>query len=326
MKIQAGQLQDARFHVLYLFGEDEDGLRQAAEAWLLAGEAESQRLRLDLAEWARFVQQIKSQPLFGKLPCRAMIRDAHRAKASDANIWQELAGQLRGEDRLLLCAAGPMHKKSWHKALLADAHIACCEFQLPDAASFEQWLWQALQHAGIRCARDDAMHMAARLHGMWQEARQWITRLQCYQGDDEAPLPLTVMLELCGEHAPDSLDAWCHAVLMRESQALLMTHQLICHQQTSGLQMLAWLDHRLQQLLLYCWHQARRHPNPARAARLFGSSRRSVMQAARCWKGNELIDAVQALSEAEQALKGGVQRAEHEIMEALVMRLAYGQS
>ncbi len=323
MRIPERQIADTRCFCLYLFGEDEEALRDSAERWLNAGGPQTLRMRLELAEQDRFERHLRAPSLFGRQPCRALIRNAHAATAKDAERWRRWAGEMSadGDCRLLLCAVGAMHKKSWHKSLLQHADIAYCEFRRQDGDAFLSWLRQALADADIELAPEDVQWAAERLRGLRGEARQWIERLRCWQGGQAQPIPREAAFALCGEHAPTPLDAWCDAVVMRKSQSLALAHRLICQQHVSALQMLAWLERRFSMLLMYAWHRAQGHADPVRAAGLFGAARVCAPQAVRHWSGRELMRAMHAIGEAERRLKGASRRPEHEIVEDLLMRI-----
>jgi len=127
-----------------------------------------------------------------------------------------------------------------------------------------------------------------------------------------------VMHALLGEHAPDDLDDWVHAVAMREPAALRLTLHLLHDQQVSEVQMHAWLSTRMQQILMYRWYHAQRHTQALRAAKVFGDAVRRVPQASQRWQVSELMEAVNALQKSEMVLKGASVESKAVVLERLV--------
>jgi len=321
MNVSPQQLANSRAAIYYLFGEDEDAMHEAAASLLGPADAQTTLMRLDIQELSRFTTAVRSPSLFGPAQYRAMIRNTGSASPAQAKDLMEKLDDITTPHRLILCATGEMYKKAWHKKLCAHQAVACCEFQHLSDAAFQQWFAGAIKAAGLLVSGDDVTVMAAQLSGLRAEAKQLIERMQCYDNGEGQPVSLAVMRDLCGEHSPESLDEWCHATAMRQPHAVFMAHQLLTQQQVSEVQMLMWLSTRFQQLLMYCWHQAKRHPNPAQQARLFGAARQQVPQAAAVWDGQSLMQALHYLGEAEQAIKGGSPLPAVMIMEQFTAKL-----
>lgn len=321
MMIRADQLTSCQTPVIYLFGEDHDSLMEYAQALLAQGDNTVVRMRLDVDELPRFMAATRSPSLFGTVTYSALLSNAFSALAAHINALLTAIADVQSPHRLIICACGAMYKKAWHKKIMAHHSIACCEFNKPNAQGFAQWLLQTIEQSKLSITTDDALLMAARLNGLRTESRQWITRLQHYDNGQGAPISLSVMQTLSGEHSPESLDNWCHATAMRQPQAIQMTYHLLFHQGIAPLQMMAWLNNRLQQLLMYCWHQACRHANPLQQARVFGAARKLVPQEAKHWNGASLMQALHDMACVEQQLKGASLLPERIVMEALVLRL-----
>jgi|UPI00037326E7 DNA polymerase III delta subunit len=321
MKVSPQQLANTQTAVYYLFGEDEDAMHEAAASLLGSDDTQSTLMRLDIEELSRFTAAVRSPSLFGPSQYRAIIRNAGSATPAQAKALLDKIDDIAKPHRLILCATGEMYKKAWHKKLCAHRAVACCEFQHLSEAGFQQWFAHSIEAAGLAVAADDIATIAAQLHGLRMEAKQLIARMQCYDNGEGQPIPLAVMRDLCGEHSPESLDEWCHATAMRQPQAVFMAHQLLTQQQVSEVQMQVWLSTRFQQLLLYAWHHAKNHPNPAQQARLFGAARKQVPEEARVWDGNSLVQVMHDLGEAEQAIKGGSPLPGAMIMEQLTAKI-----
>lgn len=326
MKLTSAKLFNHQAKVYYLFGEDRDALMEAADKLLQGGLGHTQQLRLDVEELSRFLTTVRSPSLFGPSSCFALLRDAASAKPNHCKALLEAVQSISGDHRLIICAcSGDMYKKAWHKKMVAMSQVACCEFSSPTEQGFQQWLLETFEDSELHVVRDDIVLMSAQLNGMRAAARQLIQRLQLYDNGAGKNISLTVMRELCGEQSPEALDDWCHATAMRQPHAVRMAHQLLRQQQVHEVQMIMWLSTRFQQLLMYCWYEASRQPNPIQQAKVFGSARQLVPQEAHCWKGVELINAIERISQAEQQIKGASIESGATIVERLTLELCRGE-
>ncbi len=321
MMVRADQLTACTIPVFYLFGEDHDALMEYAQELLAQGNSTTTRMRLNVDELAHFMGAMRSPSLFGPATYSALLGNAFSASAAHIASLLTAITKVELPHRLIICACGAMYKKAWHKEIMARKDIACCEFRSPNTQDFQQWLWYLIEQSKLNISKEDAFLMAAQLNGLRTQSRQWMTRLQYYDGNQGAPISLPVMQTLCGEHSPESLDNWCHATAMRQPQAIQITHHLLFFQGVAPLQMLVWLSNRLQQLLMYCWHQACHHANPLQQARAFGAARKLLPQEARHWNGATLMQALHNIAIAEQQLKGASLLPERIVMESLVLCL-----
>lgn len=321
MKLPIGRLLPPAHRCYYLYGEDQDAIVEAAEALLAAGEEGATRLRVDVSELARIETESSNQGLFGPAACYALVRNVVSATPKQSEHLLKLAARVRDGDRLILCAPAIEWKKAIHKSLQAEQAIAQCEFHLPDEAQFGRWLAGEVKTAGLQLDRDCIERISERLYGMRLAARQLIERLKLYDAGQGEPLEWPVVAALLGERSPEELEAWCHAVAMRDARAIHLVRRLLAEQQVAEVQMISWLGTRIQQLLLYRWFESKRDRNPLQAARVFGDARKQVAQEARQWRGSELAVAVGRIVEAEKLVKGAALEANGVVIERLTLDL-----
>jgi len=85
--------------------------------------------------------------------------------------------------------------------------------------------------------------------------------------------------------------------------------------------MISWLGTRMQQLLMYCWFQAKRERNPLQAAKVFGDARHQVAKEAALWSGSELTAALNHIVQAEKRIKGASVEDKGIVIEQLTLSL-----
>ncbi|TLS77640.1 hypothetical protein FE236_03310 [Mariprofundus erugo] len=325
MRLNPQRLLPPEHRCYYLYGEDQDALFEAGEQLLAAGDSAAVRLRVDISELARIEEASRNRGLFGPSICYAMVRNAQSANPKQSDHLIRMIGSVAAENRLIICAPGIEWRKALHKKLQAEKSLPQCEFSVPDTASFTRWLEGEIERAGLQLAPETLPWLGERLRGMRQAARQLIARLVCYENGQRELLSLDVVGELLGERAPGALEEWCHAVAMRQGQALGMTRRLIEETQVAEVQMISWLGTRLQQLLMYCWYQSRHERNPLQAAKVFGEARTKVTEEARCWRAAELTAAIRRVADAELLIKGASLEEKPVVIERLVLDLVAPQ-
>ncbi|MBL4774610.1 MAG: DNA polymerase III subunit delta [Mariprofundus sp.] len=321
MRLNPERLLPPQHHLYYLFGEDHDALSEAAESLLAAGEAEAHRMRVDVSELVRIEEQSRNQGLFGPSRCYALVRNAQSANPKQSAHLLKLLDTLSADHRLIICAPGIDWKKALHKKMKAVTTLPQCEFNLPDEAGFKRWLDSELDASGLNISPEARQWMAETLHGMRLAARQMIERLRWYDDGAGDELALDVVAELLGERAPNGLEDWCHAVAMRQPQAVALAQRLLRDQQVSEVQMIAWIGMRMQQLLMYCWFQAKRDRNPLQAAKVFGDARQKIGQESAHWRGTELTAAMGEIVQAEKLVKGASVQDKAVVIEQLTLTL-----
>jgi len=322
MRLSPERLLPPQHHVYYLFGEDHDALFEAAEALLAADDhAAGHRMRVDVSELARIEEQTRNQGLFGPSRCYALVRNAQSANVKQAAHLLKLVASLSDDHRLIVCAPGMDWKKALHKKMQAVSTLAQCEFHLPDESGFKRWLDHELQGSGLKISDEAVLWMAESLFGMRLAARQMIERLRWYDAGSGAELGLDVVAELLGERAPHALEEWCHATAMRQPEAVGLAQRLLRDQQVAEVQMISWLGTRIQQLLMYCWFQAKRERNPLQAAKVFGDARHQVAKEAALWRGSELTAAMGRIVQAEKLIKGASVEDKAIVIEQLTLAL-----
>jgi DNA polymerase III delta subunit len=324
MKLPASKLLPAAYDSYYLTGEDVDALTESAEALLASGDTQAVRLRLDVSELARIEEETRNQGLFGATACYAMVRNAQSASPKQTEYLLKLATSVEQGNRLIICAPEIAWKKALHKKMQALADVAHCEFSLPDTQGFYQWLSAEIQQTELNIDNDALMLVAEQLCGMRLAARQWIERLQWYDGGEAEVLNRDVMLALLGERAPDDLEVWVHAVAMKDKTAVRLALRLLHEQKVNEVQMHSWLSTRFQQLLMYSWHQAKGHRNPLQAAKVFGDARGKISKEAKQWRGTDLSKAISILQHVEKLLKGASIEEKSVVMERLTLQLVGG--
>jgi len=321
MRLSPAQLLPAQHGCYYLHGEDQDALVEAAELLLADGDKGATRMRVDVTELARIEEASRNRGLFGPSYCYALVRNAQSANVKQSEHLLKMSRSVAAGNRLIICAPGIEWRKALHKKMKAENSLPQCEFASPDAAGFARWLAGEVNRAGLQLAPETLQWMGVRLCGMRQATRRLLERLQCYDDGEGALLGMDVVGELLGERAPGALEAWCHAVAMREAHAVGLAHRLLVEQQVAEVQMLSWLGTRMQQLLMYCWYQSQHDRNPLQAAKVFGEARTQVSAEARCWRGAELTAAIKRISDAEKLIKGASLEEKPVVMERLTLDL-----
>jgi len=321
MQVSPQNLLPAEHRSYYLFGEDRDILFEKAEALLAEGEPEAIRLRLDVSELERYEVESRSQGLFGPQACYAMVRNAESATPKQSEHLLKLVASVEAENRLILCAPDITWKKAMHKKMLAESHVVSCEFRQPTLAQFRTWLDNEIKISNLYVTPDAVDMMSERLHGLSAAAQQLIQRMKLYDHDEGVQFDVKLVSALLGEHAPEDLDDFCHAVAMKDMRAIPLLRHLLVNQQVSDVQMHTWLAMRIQQMLMFMWHQSKGERRPAQAARLFGASSQLVPKEVRHWTAPELMDAMKKMTDTEKLLKGASIEARFMVLERLVYDL-----
>ncbi len=321
MKLKPDRLLPPEHGAYYLYGEDHDALFEAAEALLAAGEDGAIRLRVDVNELARIEEESRNQGLFGPSVCYALVRNAQSANPKQSEHILKLVDRVASGNRVIVCAPGIEWKKALHKKMQVVDALALCEFFLPDVAGFSRWLEKELGRANLNVSEEAIQWMADCLCGMRQAARQMIERLSWYDHGRGEQLGMAVVGELLGERAPEALEDWCHAVALRDEKAVALAARLLRDQQVAEVQMVSWLGTRMQQLLLFSWFAAKNNRNPAQAARVFGEAKKKVAEEAHCWRGPELMQALNRIVEAEKMVKGASLEDKPVVIERLTLDL-----
>ena len=322
MRIRPTQLADSNHRAYYLYGEDRDAMQLAANQLLQRGDSAIPRLRVDCNELTRIASEWGNPSLFGPSGCIGLLRNAESATPKQSKQLLQMVESVPQGSMLIICAGGAMWKKALHKKLQAIQSLACCEFTIPTPAQFKQWLRQAAEERGVPLDQETLEQAGERLVGMQQAAEQWLQRLQWYYGGKpEEPVRWRIAGILLGEQAPAELESWCHAVASKSPQALPLQRRLVDEQQVHPVQMLSWLGTRMQQIVLYRWHQSRQARDAAREAKLFGSARQQVPREAAVWSAEEITTLLPRISRAEQQLKGASIEADHIVLERLVREL-----
>jgi len=319
MKLTPAQLANAKSDFYYLYGEDGDALFEAAEA--LLNDADAEKFRLDVSEIGRIEVEARSQGLFGAKRRHLLVRNAESANPKQLKLLQDYASREWADTRIILCAPHIESRKALHKHMLAENGVASCQFALLSADGFNRWLRQEVEVHGLHLEEQAFALMAESLSGMRKAARNALERLQLYrQGSDEA-LGVGEVAALIGEQAPEDIGRYCDAVCSRSPQALTLLHKLLGDRNTSEVQILSWLQTRLQQMLMYQWFAATDRRNADKRARLFGEARQRVPKQSAAWKSSELIEAAGRMVEAEMLLKGASTETDAMVLERLTLSM-----
>ncbi|MDQ7004846.1 MAG: hypothetical protein Q9N67_08015 [Ghiorsea sp.] len=321
MQVSPQKLLPVEHRSYYLFGEDRDILVEAGEALLAAGEEGAIRLRLDVSELERYEVESRSQALFGPQACYALVRDAESATPKQSEHLLKLAASVSLQNRLILCAPGITWKKALHKKMLAETKVVSCEFRTPSLEQFQAWLADEIKASNLYVTADANMMMAGSLHGLREAAKQLITRMKLYDHEEGVQFDVALVGELLGEHAPQDLDDFCHAVAMKETRAIILLRRLLINQQVSDVQLHTWLSMRLQGLLMFLWYQRMGERRPAQAARIFGAASQLVGQEVKQWNAPELMIAMKKMTDTEKLLKGASIESRLLVLERLLLGL-----
>ncbi len=319
MQVSPQHIFPMKHQSYYLFGEDRDALFETANKMLAEGEKEAVRLRVDVSELERIEMESRSQGLFGSQACYALVRNAESATPKQSEHVLKLAASVAPENRLIVCAAGITWKKTLHKQMLAEAKVVSSEFRLPNEAQFRAWLEAEIKASNLYIREDATQMMVERLHGLREAAKQLITRMKLYDNEEGIQFDTALVGELLGEHAPQDLDDFIHAVAMKETRAISLLRQLMMNQQVSDVQLHTWLSMRLNGLLMFLWYQRMGERRPAQAARLFGQASQLAAQEVKHWSAAELMAAMKKLTDTEKLLKGASTESRMMVMERLVL-------
>ncbi|RMH50050.1 MAG: hypothetical protein D6682_07895 [Zetaproteobacteria bacterium] len=303
----------------YLYGSDADAVTTAAERLMKLGDPALPRIRADCDELHRIHEEWHNPALFGPSGCIGLVRNAEAATPAQTARLIALVREVPAGSRLIIRATGTVWKRAAHKKLLALKELACCECAPPTPAQFRRRLEEEAERIGLRLEDGVVEAAAERLGGMEQAAGAWLQRLAWYDGGAGAPIPWSVAGALLGEQAPAELEQWCHAVADKSPDALVLLRRLVVDQRIAPIQMIVWLATRMQQILLYRWHQHRGGGNPT--ADLFGAARHQVPREARRWSAAELSTLLPRIRQAEEQLKGARHLTERIILERLVLEL-----
>ncbi|MDX8413073.1 MAG: hypothetical protein R8J85_03205 [Mariprofundales bacterium] len=323
MRSAPSRIEQEGHTACYLYGEDHDAMHLSADRILHQNSDETPRYRVDCSELNRIANEWFNPSLFGPSGCIGLVRNAESATPKQSKQLLDMVQTVPQGSRLIICASGAMWKKALHKKLLAIPSLACCEYTIPTPAQFKRWLLDCAQERGINLDQETVEQASERLVGMQQAAQQWLQRLQWYLGQSNrqgAVITWEIASVLLGEHSPTELDTWCHAVASQSPDALLLQRQLI-EQQVHPVQMISWLGTRMQQIVLYRWHQSQRSRDPAREAKLFGNARKQVPREAGIWSSQSINTLLSRISEAEQKLKGASTESDYIVLERLVCEL-----
>jgi DNA polymerase-3 subunit delta len=321
VKCSPAKLLESNAPSCYLSGEDFDAIFEAAEALLQGGDADATRLRVDCSELARVETESRNQGLFGPSICYALVRNAESATPKQGDHLLKMVSEAREENRLIICAPGIVWKKALHKKMQAQPDLLQCEFNIPTPAAFGKWLAEELGKHQLNICDEAIQMMGERLHGMRAAARQLIERLKLYDGGEGERIGVEIVGDLLGERSPEDIEAYCHAVALRDTAALGLLRRLVNEQQVSEVQVLSWLGTRMNQLLMYCWYESQRERNSLQKARLFGDARKRVPQESKRWKGSELSHAMKRMVEAEKLIKGASVESKLVVLERMTLDL-----
>ena len=321
MQVFPQKLLPAEHRSYYLFGEDNDSLFEAAEALLVEGQADALCLRVDVSELERIEVESRSQGLFGPQACHALVRNAQSATPKQSEHLLRLAASVAPENRLILCAPDITWKKALHKKILAESKVVSCEFRTPSASQFQAWLKAEITSSNLYITPQAQDFMFERLNGLKAAAKQLLERMALYDNQEGIQFDLALLGALLGEHAPQDLDDFCHAVAMKETRAISLLRQLLVNQQVSDVQLHTWLSMRLHGLLMFLWHQRMGERRPAQAAGLFGAASQLVAKEVKQWSAPELMDAMKKFTDTEKLLKGASIEARMMVLERLVFGL-----
>jgi len=307
----------------YFFGPDAEGVREQAEEALAAFAGE--KVRVDLNEIGRLLEWFASDGLFGAAPKAALVRELSGPSAKLQRALFALLDRLDPRKHLLVLAApGQDGRAAWHRELLAHPKVQGVRVGPTHPEAFAQWLEATAKSHGLVLAPDVLDWAAERLCGMRAAARAFCERAVLYLGGEKRALTREEAAELLGERAPRSLDAWLHACMCRSPKAVRLARELLADG-VAGVQMLAWLETRLEQMLLYLWHCARRSPQPLKAAGVFGAARQTLPEEAKHWRPKEVMQAMAAVEETERGIKGASALPEAVQIEALMMHFVRGR-
>ncbi|MDX8410177.1 MAG: hypothetical protein R8J84_09100 [Mariprofundales bacterium] len=324
MKRSPHQLTDSDHDAYYLHGENHDALMAAANQ-IFARCPDMPHLRVDVDGLGEIAQQWGNPSLFGPSGCVALVRNADAARGKQIDHLLGLAGRVPAGSCLILCAGGAMWKKALHKKLIAIPQLAHCEFHPPNEAEFLRWLQAEAKARSLNLVPEVVQRASERLCGMQQAASQWLERLQWYNEDPSTPISWSIAADLLGEKAPQELESWCHALAMRDATALRLQRRLVREQRVSEVQMVRWIGIRMQQIVLYRWHQAAHTPNPIAASKVFGEARKLIAREADQWPAPLLSNLLSRIRHAEALLKGASPQSKEVVLEQLSCDLLRGR-
>ncbi|MBF0281275.1 MAG: hypothetical protein HQM07_01715 [Zetaproteobacteria bacterium] len=315
MKIAPLRLHDSSATSFYLYGEDRDALFEAAEALFVA--KTGHHLRLDVSELGQIEVARSNAGLFGDSNCIALVRNAESVTIKQGDHLLRLAQTMPVGSCLIMCAPEVSWKKAWHKKMQAESTVVQCEFSLPSAGAFRQWLADRVNRAGLQVNDEAMVLMGEYLQGMRADANRLIERLQFYVGNDDIVLNMSVIGDLLGDRAPEDINLYCHLLASRDSQALSVVGRLLSQQQVAAVQLLSWVSTRMTMLLMFRWYEAQRERNALQKAKVFGDARTYVVAESKVWSVADLFAMLQRLLQLEKQLKGTSIESEQMLFERL---------
>ncbi len=321
MQVSPQNILPAQHRSYYLFGEDRDSLFETAEALLAEGEQDAVRLRVDVSELEKIEVESRSQGLFGSQACYALVRNAEAATPKQSDHLLKLATSVAADNRLIVCSADITWKKALHKKMKEESLVTSSEFRVPSLENFQVWLAEQMKGENLYIEHNALLMIGERLCGLRTAARQLIARMKLYDNDEGVNFDTALVGELLGERAPDDLESYCHAVAIRDVQAIHLLRHLLLNQQVSDIQLLTWLSMRINQLLMFLWYQGKGERRPGQAARIFGPASQLVPKEVNFWSAASLMDATQKLAEAEKLLKGASIESRQLVLERLTLEL-----
>lgn len=308
---------------IYLHGEDASSL--VHESQVLLGEASDtvKIMRLDMAELTQIHIATQTRSLFGAMQYRVALRNVQSATAKQSLALLQLLAEKRPELQLILCAPYVKYNKDLHKKLLKHPDVEVREFKNKTGSFFRQWLQQEIKTRQLQLHPDAIDWLSQHLDGMQSQCLQLLDHLRLYQGDEKQELNLTTVAALCGEERTEDIRSYCHAMLRRSSDALLILHKLLNKQAVSAIQISVWLANALHSMLMYqqLLHQTSSY-QAARQAHIFHSDdKKNYANQYKNWSAAQLAAALYALTELEYQLKGSSVESDLLLMQSLTLKI-----
>jgi len=294
------------FSCVYLHGDDESSITE--EMNMLLGETQEgiRVMRLDMVELEKARSVSKSLSLFGEIQYRVAIRNVQSATPAQTKNLLKLIEEKRQALMLILCAPHVKYSKSLHKSLLRHTDVNVQAFRPKTGVFFQQWVTSELQRRHVNVSTDARQWICQQLDGMQSSVRQLLDHLVLYQNGESHVIDTPVVAALCGEEKSEEIRHYCHAVLRRSPQALVVLHHLLLQQGVVAIQISVWLQNALHSMLMYKQLRCKMSSaQAARQARIFTTDDKAVFaQQYQHWSDSQLQLALYELVELECLLKG----------------------
>ncbi|MDQ6963182.1 MAG: hypothetical protein Q9M28_11770 [Mariprofundaceae bacterium] len=308
---------------VYLHGDDETSISAKMNELLGDNREDVKVLRLDMVELDQARIASQSRSLFGHVQYRVGVRNVQSANPFQGKKLLQLIEEKRDTLVLVLCAPNVKYSKDLHKKLLRHPAVDVREFRPKRGYFFKQWFNDELRKRQLNLNSEAIAWVCQRLDGMQSNCCQLLDHLELYQLDKQHDISVSVVAALCGEERSEEIRSYCHAMLARSPDALVLLNQLMMHQHLVAIQVSTWLQNALQSMLIYktLIHQMSVQ-QAARQAKIFtAEDKRVYANQHQHWSLSQLQGILYELAHLERFLKGHSIESDAVLMQQLTVKV-----